>query len=109
MEGNFTLVEAKTGQKLWFSELSVSDDIVLEGGAAVLIGELFGGQDKKKSKQQALEMYMAIRKARIAAAVNRFRTHPIKRDVFQTITLDMDKIYLLDIFFSKNFSKLPRP
>jgi hypothetical protein len=109
MEGNFTLVEAKTGQKLWFSELSVSDDIVLEGGAAVLIGELFGGQDKKKSKQQALEMYTAMRKARIAAAVNRFRAHPIKREVFQTITLDMDKIYLLDIFFSRNFSKLPRP
>ena len=109
VEGTFTLVEAKTGQKLWFSELSVSDDILLEGGAAVLMGELFGGRDKQKSKQQALEMYLAMRKARIAAAVNRFRAHPIKREVFQTITLDMDKIYLLEIFFSRNFNKLPRP
>jgi hypothetical protein len=109
VEGTFTLVEAKTGQKLWFSELGVSDDILLEGGAAVLMGELFGGKDKQKSKQQALEMYMAMRKARIAAAVNRFRAHPIKREVFQTITLDMDKIYLLEIFFSRNFKKLPRP
>jgi hypothetical protein len=108
-EGSFTLVEPKTGQKLWFSELSVSDDILLEGGAAVLMGELFGGRDKKKSKEQALEIYMAVRKARIAAAVNRFRSHPIKREVFQTITLDMDKIFLLEIFFSRNFNKLPRP
>jgi|GEM_PF-828067 len=109
MEGSFTLVDAKTGQKLWFSELSVSDDILMEGGAAVLVGGLFGGTDKKRSKEQALEMYTAMRKARIAQAVNRFRAHPIKREVFQTITLDMDKIYLLDIFFSRNFSKLPRP
>ena len=109
MEGSFTLVETKTGQKLWFSELSVSDDILLEGGAAVLMGELFGGRDKKKSKEQALEMYLAMRKARIAQAVNRFRAHPIKREVFQTITLDMDKIYLMEIFFSRTFNKLPRP
>jgi hypothetical protein len=109
MEANFTLVETKTGQKLWFSELSVSDDILLEGGAAVLMGELFGGRDKKKSKEQALEMYLAMRKARIAQAVNRFRAHPIKREVFQTITLDMDKIYLMEIFFSRTFNKLPRP
>ena len=109
MEGNFTLVEPKTGQKLWFSELGVSDDILLEGGAAVLIGELFGGRDKRKSKEQALEIYLAMRKAKVAAAVNRFRAHPIRREVFQTITLDMDKIFLLDILFSRNFSKLPRP
>jgi len=109
LDGNFTLVDSKTGQKLWFSELSVSDDIVLEGGAAVMMGELLGGKDKAKSRQRALEAYLAMRQARIAQAVNRFRTHPIKREVFRVITIDMDKIYLLEIFFSRNFRKLPRP
>jgi len=109
LDGNFTLVDSKTGQKLWFSELSVSDDIVLEGGTAMLMGELFGGKDKKKSREKALEAYLAMRQARIAQAVNRFRTHPIKREVFRVITIDMDKIYLLEIFFSRNFRKLPRP
>jgi hypothetical protein len=52
---------------------------------------------------------MAMRQARIAQAVNRFRAHPIKREVFRVITIDMDKIYLLEIFFSRNFRKLPRP
>jgi hypothetical protein len=109
LDGNFTLVDSKTGQKLWFSEMSVSDDIVLEGGAAVMMGELLGGKDKAKSRQRALEAYMAMRQARIAQAVNRFRAHPIKREVFRVITIDMDKIYLLEIFFSRNFRKLPRP
>ena len=109
MEGSFTLVDAKTGQKLWFSELSVSDDILLEGGTAVLMGELFGGKDKKKSRENALETYMAMRKAMIAQAVNRFRAHPIKREVCRVITLDMDKIYLLEILFRRNFRSLPRP
>ncbi len=109
LEGNFTLVDARSGQKLWFSELSVSDDILLEGGTAMLVGELFGGKDKKKSREKALEAYLAMRQARIAQAVNRFRAHPIKREVFRVITLDMDKIYLLEIFFSRNFKKLPRP
>lgn len=109
LDGNFTLVDSKTGQKLWFSELSVSDDIVLEGGAAVMIGELLGGKDKAKSRQRALETYMAMRQARINQAVNRFRANPIKREVFRVITIDMDKIYLLEIFFSRNFQKLPRP
>jgi len=109
LDGNFTLVDSKTGQKLWFSELSVSDDIVLEGGTAMLVGELFGGKDKKKSREKALEAYLAMRQARIAQAVNRFRAHPIKREVFQVITIDMDKIYLLEVFFSRNFRKLPHP
>ena len=109
MEGSFALVDAKTGQKLWFSELSVSDDILLEGGTAVLMGELFGGKDKKKSREKALESYLAMRKATIAQAVNRFRAHPIKREVFRVITLDIDKIYLLDIFFRRNFRTLPPP
>ncbi len=109
MEGSFTLVDAKTNQKLWFSELSVSDDILLEGGTAVLMGELFGGKDKKKSREKALETYLAMRKAMIAQAVNRFRAHPIRREVFQVITLDMDKIYLLEMFFRRNFRSLPRP
>ncbi len=109
MEGSFTLVDSRTGQKLWFSELSISDDIVLEGGAAVLIGQLFGGQDKGKSRQQAMEAYLAMRQARNAQAINRFRAHPIRREVFKVITIDMDKIYLLALFFSKNFGKLPRP
>ena len=109
MEGSFILVDAKTGQKLWFSELSVSDDILLEGGTAVLMGELFGGKDKKKSRENALETYLAMRKAMIAQAVNRFRSHPIRQDVFRVITLDMDKVYLLEIFFRRNFRSLPRP
>jgi hypothetical protein len=109
LDGNFTLVDSKTGQKLWFSEMSVSDDIVLEGGAAMMMGELLGGKDKAKSRQRALETYMAMRQARINQAVNRFRAHPIKREVFRVITIDMDKIYLLEIFFSRNFGKLPRP
>ena len=109
MEGSFILVDAKTNQKIWFSELSVSDDILLEGGAAVLMGELFGGKDKKKSRERALETYLAMRKAMIAQAVNRFRSHPIRQDVFRVITLDMDKVYLLEIFFRRNFRSLPRP
>jgi hypothetical protein len=109
MEGSFILVDAKTGQKLWFSELSVSDDILMEGGTAVLIGELLGGQDKRKSREKAMETYLAMRQARIAQAVNRFRAHPIKREVFRVITMDLDKIYLLEVFFRRNFRSLPRP
>ena len=73
------------------------------------MGELFGGKDKKKSREKALESYLAMRKAMIAQAVNRFRAHPIKREVFRVITLDIDKIYLLDIFFRRNFRTLPPP
>jgi hypothetical protein len=102
-------VYAKTGQRLWFSELSVSDDILLEGGMAVLMGELFAGKDKKKSREKALETYLAMRKALIAQAVNRFRAHPVRREVFKVINLDMDKIYLLELFFSRNFRELPLP
>ncbi len=109
MEGSFTLVNAKTGGKVWFSELSLSDDIVLEGGAAALIGEILAGKDKKKGRKDAMEMYLAARQARIAKAVARFRAHPIRQEVFKVITIDMDKIYLLDNFFSRNFAKLPRP
>jgi hypothetical protein len=109
LDGNFILVNSQTGQKLWFSEMSVSDDIVLEGGAAALIGELWGGKDKAKSRQKALETYLAMRQARNAQAVNRFKTNPIRREVFEVITLDMDKIYLLEVFFSRNFKTCPRP
>ena len=109
LDANFSLVDSKTGQKLWFSEMSVSDDIVLEGGAAMKIGELWGGKEKAKSRQRALEAYLAMRQARIAQAVNRFQAHPIRREVFKVITLDMDKIYLLEILFSRNFKSLPRP
>jgi hypothetical protein len=108
IEGNFTLVDSRTGQKLWFSELGVSDDMVLEGGAAVLMGELFGGKNKEKSRKKTMEAYLAIRQARITQAVNRFRVDPLRREVFEIITLDMDKIYFLKIFFARNFSKLPR-
>lgn len=108
-DANFILVDSRTGQKLWFSEMSVSDDILLEGGTAMLVGELFGGKDKRKSREKALEAYMAMRQARIAQAVNRFRAHPIKSEVFQVINIDMDKIYLLEIFFSRNFKKLSHP
>jgi hypothetical protein len=108
MEGNFTLVDSRIGRKLWFSELGISDDIVLEGGMAVLMGELFGGKDKEKSRQKAMETYLAVRQARITQAVSRFQAHPIRREVFEIITIDMDKIYLLEIFFSRNFNKLPR-
>ncbi len=109
MEGSFTLVDSKTGLKLWFSELSIADDMVLEGGAAVLLGQLLGGKDKEKSRERAMEAYLAVRLARTAQAVNRFRAHPIRREVFRVITIDMDKIYLLELFFSRNFRKLPRP
>jgi hypothetical protein len=107
MEGSFTLLDSKTGQKLWFSEMGISDDILLEGGAAVLMGELLGGKDKQKSREKAMEAFLAMRQARNAQAVNRFRAHPIRREVFRVINLDMDKIYLLELFFSRNFKKLP--
>jgi hypothetical protein len=109
VEGSFTLVDARTGQKLWFSELGVSDDIVMEVAAAALLGDLFAGQNKQKGRKSALETYLAMRQARVTQAVNRFQAHPIRREVFKVITVDMDKIYLLEIFFNRNFGKLPPP
>ncbi len=106
--GTFTLVHARTAEKIWFSELALSDDIVLEGGAAVLVGELLGGKDKKKSRETAAQAYLAQREARITKAVARFRAHPIRQEVFQIITIDTDKIYLLEMFFSRNFKNFPR-
>jgi hypothetical protein len=104
MEGNFTLVHARTGQKIWFSELSVSDNIVLEGGAVLLGAELLGGKDARK---KAAETYLAYRTARMTRAVAKFKSHPIRSEVFRTITVDMEKIPLLDEFFSRNFRNLP--
>jgi hypothetical protein len=104
MEGSFTLVDSRTGRKLWFSELSVSDDIALEGGVVALGAELLGGKDARK---KALNSYLQARKARRERAVAKFRSHPRRRQVFQVITLDMEKIPLLDDFFSKNFRSLP--
>jgi len=105
MEGSFTLVNARTGQKLWYSELGVSEDIVLEGGAVALGAELIGGKD---ARMKAMKTYLAVRQARIARAVAKFRAHPLRREVFRVITMDMDKIPLLDELFSKNFRNLPR-
>jgi len=104
MEGSFTLVDSKTGRKLWYSELSAADDIVLEGGAVMLGAELLGGKDARK---KAMQTYLAIRQARIERAVVKFRSHPLRQEVFRIITIDMEKIPLLDDFFSKNFRKLP--
>lgn len=106
MEGNFTLVHAQTGQKIWFSELSISDNIVLEGGAVMLGAELLGGKDARK---KAAETYIAYRAARMSKAVAKFRSHPIRNEVFRVITVDMEKIPLLDDFFSRNFRNLPPP
>ncbi len=106
MEGNFTLVNSRGGQKIWYSELSVSDDIVLEGGAVALGAELLFG---KKGRDDFIKAYLAARLARQQRAVAKFRFHPIRQEVFRTITIDMDKIPLLDDFFSKNFKSLPSP
>lgn len=107
MEGSFTLVEPKNARKLWFSELSVSDDIVLEGGAVMLTADLLGGKDKEAARKKAMAQYAAMRQARINRAVAKFRAHPLRRQVFEVITVDKDKIPLLDEFFSKNFRNLP--
>jgi len=104
MEGSFTLVNSKTGQKLWYSELSAMDDILLEGGAVMLGAELLGGKD---ARQKAMRAYLATRQARMVRAVAKFRSHPIRREVFRVITIDMEKIPLLDEFFLKNFRRLP--
>ncbi|MGB9698734.1 MAG: GNA1162 family protein [Thermodesulfobacteriota bacterium] len=104
MEGSFSLVDAKTGEKIWYSELSAADDIVLEGGMVLLGAELMAGKDKQK---KATAAYLAYRKARIDRAVAKFRAHPLRQQIFQFIKLDMDKIPLLDDFFSRNFRTLP--
>lgn len=104
MEGSFTLVEAKTGEKIWYSELSATDDIVLEGGVVLLGAELMAGEDKQK---KATAAYLAYRKARINRALAKFRSHPIRQQIFKFIKVDMDKIPLLDDFFSRNFRSLP--
>ena len=106
MEGSFTLVDCKSNRKLWYSELSTSDDILLEGGAVVLAAKLLGGKDAEK---KAMEAYLAARQARLIRAVTKFRFHPLRNEVFQVITADMEKIPLLDEFFTKNFATLPRP
>ena len=106
MEGSFTLVNSKNGQKIWYAELSTSDDIVMEGGAVMLGAQLLGGQDKS-TKDKIMKQYLAYRKDRIDRAVAKFRSHPLRREVFRVITIDMEKIPLLDEFFSKNFRNLP--
>jgi len=104
MEGSFTLVESRNGRKLWFSELGVFEDIVLEGGAIALGAELLGG---KEARQKAIKTYLAVRQARINRAVAKFRADPVRREVFRVIIIDMDKIPLLDELFFKNFRNLP--
>lgn len=104
MEGSFTLVDAKTGEKIWYSELSATDDILLEGGMVLLGAELMAGKDKQK---KATAAYLAYRKARIDRALLKFRSHHIRQRIFQFIKVDMDKIPLLDDFFSRNFRNLP--
>lgn len=106
MEGSFTLVNSKSGQKIWYSELSMSDDIVMEGGAVMLGAQLLGGKDKS-TQDKIMKEYLAYRKAGIERAVAKFRSHPIRREVFRVITIDMEKIPLLDELFSKNFHTLP--
>ena len=105
MEGSFTMVDSRTCRKLWYSELSVADDIVLEGGMVALGADLIGGKD---ARNKAVKTYLAARQARTARAVAKFRSHPLRREVFRVITIDMEKIPLLDEFFSKNFRTLPR-
>lgn len=107
VEGSFTLVSSKNGQKIWYSELSASDDIVLQGGAVMLGAQLLGGKDKN-AQDRIMKQYLAYRQARIARAVAKFRSHPLRQEVFRVITIDMEKIPLLDDFFSKNFRNLPR-
>jgi hypothetical protein len=106
MEGSFTLVNSKNGQKIWYSELSTSDDIVMEGGAVMLGAQLLGGRDKS-TQDKIMKQYLAYRRARIDRAVAKFHSHPLRREVFRVITVDMEKIPLLDEFFSKNFRSLP--
>ena len=67
--------------------------------------DLIGG---KEARKKALKTYLAARQARTARAVAKFRSHPLRREVFRVITIDMEKIPLLDEFFSKNFRTLPR-
>jgi hypothetical protein len=55
-----------------------------------------------------MKQYLDYRKARIDRAVAKFRSHPMRREVFRVINIDMEKIPLLDEFFIKNFSSLPR-
>jgi hypothetical protein len=106
MEGSFTLVNSKNGQKIWYSELGMSDDIAMEGGAVLLGAQLLAGNDKRK-QDKIMREYLAYRQARMDRAVAKFRSHPIRREVFRVITVDMEKIPLLDEFFSKNFRGLP--
>jgi hypothetical protein len=106
MGGSFTLVSSKSGQKIWYSELSVSDDIGLQGGALMLGAQLLGGKDKA-AQDKIMKAYLDYRKARVDRAVAKFRSHPIRREVFRVISIDMEKIPLLDELFSKNFRGLP--
>lgn len=106
MEGSFTLVDSKSNQKLWYSEFGASDDILLEGGAVMLGAKLLGGKEDQK---KVMQVYLAMRQARLTRAVAKFSSHPLRREVFRVITVDMEKIPLLDEFFSKNFRTLPPP
>jgi hypothetical protein len=106
MEGSFTLVSSKNGQKIWYSELSLSDNIVMEGGAVMLGAQLLGSKDKS-TQDKIMKEYLAYRQARIDRAVAKFRSNPIRREVFRVIMIDMEKILLLDELFSKNFHTLP--
>ena len=104
-EGSFTMVDSRTCRKLWYSEPSAADDIILEGGAWALGANLLGGKDAHK---KAMKTYLGIRQAHTARAVAKIRSHPLRREVFRVITIDMEKIPRLDEFFSKNFRTLPR-
>ncbi len=66
--------------------------------------ELIGGKD---ARRKAVKTYLAARQARIARAVAKFWAHPLRREVLRVITIDMDKIPLLDELFFKNFRNLP--
>lgn len=104
-EGSFTMVDSRTCRKLWYSEPSAADDIILEGGAWALGANLLDGKDAHK---KAMKTYLGIRQAHTARAVAKIRSHPLRREVFRVITIDMEKIPRLDEFFSKNFRTLPR-
>jgi hypothetical protein len=111
MEGNFTLVETKTARKLWYAEMGVTDDMMLEGGIWMLTPNLLRGKDEKATKNSLVDpagAYLAMRKARTEKAVAKFRAHPLRKEIFRIITIDKDKIPLLDEFFTKNFRTLPR-
>ena len=77
----------------------------------MLTPDLLRGKDEKATKNSILDpagAYLAMRKARTEKVVAKFRAHPLLKEVFRIITIDMDKTPLLDEFFTKNFRTLPR-